>query len=27
VITEKKDAPTDAKDWDGKPGKLNLLER
>ena len=27
VITEKKDAPPDAKDWDGKPGKLPLLEK
>ena len=27
VITEKKDAPADAKDWDGKPGKLQHLER
>jgi ferredoxin len=27
VITEKKDAPADAKDWDGKPGKLPLLEK
>jgi len=27
VITEKKDAPADAKDWDGKPGKLEHLER
>jgi len=27
VITEKKDAPPDAKEWEGKPGKLNLLER
>jgi ferredoxin len=27
VLTEKKDAPSDAKDWDGKPGKLSLLER
>src|SRR5689334_15131257 len=27
VITEKKDMPSDAKDWDGKPGKLQLLER
>ena len=27
VITEKKDAPADAKSWDGKPDKLKLLER
>ena len=27
VITEKKDAPADAKEWEGKPGKLSLLER
>jgi ferredoxin len=27
VITEKKDAPEDAKEWDGRPGKLGLLER
>jgi ferredoxin len=27
VITEKKDAPTDAEEWDGKPGKRALLER
>lgn len=27
VITEKKAAPADAKEWDGKPGKLKLLER
>ena len=27
VLTEKKDAPPDAKDWDGKPGKLPLLEK
>jgi ferredoxin len=26
-ITEKKDPPPDAEDWDGKPGKLALLER
>ena len=26
-ITEKKDAPADAPDWEGKPGKLALLER
>ena len=27
VITEKKDAPDDAAEWDGKPGKLDLLEQ
>lgn len=27
VITERKDAPADAKDWEGKPDKLKLLER
>ncbi len=27
VITEKIDSPADAKEWDGKPGKLELLER
>ncbi len=27
VLTERKDAPADARDWDGKPGKLPLLER
>ena len=27
VITEKKDALADATQWDGKPGKLELLER
>ena len=26
-ITEMKEAPADAKDWEGKPGKLGLLER
>jgi ferredoxin len=26
-ITEKKDAPADAEEWAGKPGKLALLER
>ena len=26
-ITEMKDPPADAKDWEGKPGKLELLER
>jgi len=27
TITEKKDAPPDADDWNGKPGKIDLLER
>jgi ferredoxin len=27
VITEKKPQPPDAKDWDGKPDKLKLLEK
>lgn len=27
VITEIKDAPADAEEWDGKPDKLSLLER
>jgi ferredoxin len=27
VITERKDSPADAKDWEGKPGKLSLLQR
>ncbi len=27
VITEMKDPPPDAADWDGKEGKLELLER
>jgi len=27
VITEQKAAPSDADDWNGKPGKLDLLER
>ncbi len=27
VITEKKEAPPDAKEWDGKPNKLALLEK
>ena len=27
VITEKKDAPADAKEWEGKPDKLKLLEK
>jgi ferredoxin len=26
-IIEKKDAPPDAKEWEGKPGKLKYLER
>jgi ferredoxin len=26
-ITEIKESPTDAEEWDGKPGKLALLER
>ena len=26
-ITEQKDPPADAKDWDGKPDKLQYLER
>ncbi|HET8791333.1 MAG TPA: ferredoxin family protein, partial [Modicisalibacter sp.] len=26
-ITEKKDPPADAEEWDGKPDKLKLLER
>ena len=26
-ITEKKDAPADAEEWDGKPDKFPLLER
>ena len=26
-ITEKKDPLPDAEDWDGKPGKTDLLER
>jgi ferredoxin len=26
-ITEKGDAPADAKEWDGKPGKRAMLER
>jgi len=25
VITEKKDAPADAKEWEGKPDKFKLL--
>ena len=27
VLTERKDAPADAREWDGKAGKLPLLER
>ena len=27
VITAKKDPPPDATEWDGKPGKLQYLER
>jgi ferredoxin len=27
VITEKKAAPTDAKEWEGKEDKLKLLEK
>jgi ferredoxin len=27
VLTEKKDPPPDAEEWDGKPGKKDLLER
>jgi len=27
VITEIKDPPADAKEWEDKPGKLDLLER
>ena len=27
VITQKKDAPPDADEWNGKPGKLDYLER
>jgi ferredoxin len=27
VITEKKDAPPDAKEWEGKTDKLKLLEK
>lgn len=27
VITEKKEPPADAEEWDGKPDKLDLLER
>ena len=26
-ITEKKDAPPDSEEWDGKPNKTELLER
>jgi ferredoxin len=27
VITERKDGLADAKDWENKPGKLDLLQR
>ena len=27
VITEKKESPEDAKDWDGREGKLEFLKR
>ena len=27
VITEQKEPPPDAEEWDGKPGKLDMLER
>jgi ferredoxin len=27
VITEKKAAPADAKEWEGKPNKLPMLEK
>ena len=27
ILTVKKDAPPDADEWKGKPGKLGLLER
>lgn len=27
VITEQKEPPADAKEWDGKPDKFKLLER
>jgi len=27
VITEKKDSPAEAKEWDGRTGKLEFLER
>ncbi len=27
VITQKKDAPPDADEWNNKPGKIDLLER
>jgi ferredoxin len=27
VLTEKKPGPADGKEWDGKPGKRELLER
>ena len=26
-VTEKKEAPADAEEWEGKPNKLALLER
>jgi len=27
VITEKREAPEDAKEWDGRPGKREFLQR
>jgi len=27
IITEVKEAPANAEDWNGKPGKLDLLEK
>jgi len=27
IITESRETPADAKSWDGKPGKLSLLQR
>ena len=27
VITEKKEPPEDAKEWEGKPDKVKLLEK
>ena len=27
VLTERREPPADAKDWENKPGKLDLLER
>ncbi|HEU0195672.1 MAG TPA: ferredoxin FdxA [Nevskiaceae bacterium] len=27
VLTTRKDPPPDADEWDGRPGKFNLLER